>query len=99
MASVIALPSGSRPEDRGLSFWMDRVVKELKNVRSSTGADAVHDLRVAMRRWRSLAAVMEEVDPDPAWPAVRKIARKLFRILGALIDAPVMPEWVTILIL
>ncbi len=94
MASVVALPSGSRPEHRGLSFWMDRVVKELENVRSSTGADAVHDLRVAMRRCRSVAAVMEEVDPDPAWPAMRKIARKLFRGLGALRDAQVMEEWV-----
>src|SRR6266436_6357327 len=94
MASVVALPSGSRPEHRGLSFWMDRVVKELENVRSSTGADAVHDLRVAMRRCRSVAAVMEEVDPDPAWPAMRKIARKLFRSLGALRDAQVMEEWV-----
>jgi CHAD domain-containing protein len=74
---------------------MDRVVKELENVRSSTGADAVHDLRVAIRRCRSVAAVMEEVDPDPAWPAMRKVARKLFRGLGALRDAQVMEEWVT----
>ncbi len=95
MASVIALPSGVRPEHRGLSFWMDRVVKELENVRSTTGADAVHDLRVAIRRCRSVAAVMEEVDPDPAWPAMRKIARKLFRGLGALRDAQVMQEWVS----
>src|SRR6266446_5061860 len=94
MASVVALPSGSRPEHRGLSFWMDRVVKELENVRSSTGANVVHDLRVAIRRCRSVAAVMEEVDPDPAWPAMRKIARKLFRGLGALRDAQVMEEWV-----
>jgi len=47
---------------------MDRVIKELENVRSSPDADAVHDLRVAIRRCRSVAAVMEEVDPDPAWP-------------------------------
>src|SRR4029077_3154028 len=79
---------------RGLSFWMDRVLKELENVRSSPDADAVHDLRVAIRRCRSVAAAMEEVDPDPAWPAMRKIARKLFRSLGALRDAQVMDEWV-----
>src|SRR6266436_5167828 len=94
MASLVALPSGSRQEHRGLSFWMDRVVKELENVGSSTGADAVHDLRVAIRRCRSVAAVMEEVDPDPAWPAMRKVPRKLFRKLGALRDAQVMDEWV-----
>jgi len=73
---------------------MDRVVKELEKVRSSREADAVHDLRVAIRRCRSVAAVMEEVDPDPAWPAMRKVPRKLFRKLGALRDAQVMDEWV-----
>ena len=94
MATVTTLSSGSRPEHRGLSFWMDRVIKEMENVRSSPDADAVHDLRVAIRRCRSVAAVMEEVDPDPAWPAMRKVARKLFRGLGALRDAQVMGEWV-----
>jgi CHAD domain-containing protein len=94
MATVTALPSGTRPEHRGLSFWMDRVIKELENVCSSPDADAVHDLRVAIRRCRSVAAVMEEVDPDPAWPAMRKVVRKLFRRLGALRDAQVMDEWV-----
>src|SRR6267378_4998594 len=94
MATLTALPSGARPEHRGLSFWMDRVVKELEKVRSSREADAVHDLRVAIRRCRSVAAVMEEVDPDPAWPAMRKVPRKLFRGLGALRDAQVMDEWV-----
>jgi len=51
---------------------MDRVIKELENVSSSPDVDAVHDVRVAIRRCRSVAAVMEEVDPDPAWPAMRK---------------------------
>jgi len=94
MATVTTLSSGSRPEQRGLSFWMDRVIKEMENLRSSPDTDAVHNLRVAIRRCRSVAAVMEEVDPDPAWPAMRKVARKLFRGLGALRDAQVMDEWV-----
>jgi len=94
MASLTAVPSGAHPEQRGLSFWMDRVIKELENVRSFPDADAVHDLRVAIRRCRSVASVMEEVDPDPAWPAMRKVARKLFRGLGALRDAQVLDEWV-----
>ncbi len=94
MATVAPLASGSHPEHRGLSFWMDRVIEELENVRSSPNPDAVHDLRVAIRRCRSVAAVMEEVDPDPAWPAMRKLPQKLFRMLGALRDAQVMEEWV-----
>src|SRR5207245_2415635 len=94
MATVTAMPSGSHQEHHGLSFWMDRVIKELQKVRSSRDADAVHNLRVAIRRCRSVAAVMEEVDPDPAWRAMRKVPRKLFRKLGALRDAQVMAEWV-----
>ena len=77
-----------------MSFWLEQVLKELESVRSSPGMDAVHDLRVAIRRCRSVAAAMEEIDPDPAWPAMRKAARKLFRALGALRDAQVMNEWV-----
>jgi CHAD domain-containing protein len=73
---------------------MEQVLKELDSVRSSPDMDAVHDLRVAIRRCRSVAAAMEEIDPDPAWPAMRKTARKLFRALGALRDAQVMDEWV-----
>ena len=94
MAAIAPISPGARPEHRGLSFWMDRVLVELKNVRSSPDADVVHDLRVAIRRCRSVAAVMEEVDPDPAWPETRKVARKLFHGLGALRDVQVMHEWV-----
>src|SRR5437660_12821050 len=92
MATVTPLPSGSHPEHRGLSSWMDRVIKELENVRSYPDPDAVHDLRVAIRRYRSVAAVMEEVNPDPAWPSMRKVPRTLFRMLGALSDVHVMDE-------
>jgi CHAD domain-containing protein len=94
MASVTALPSGARPEHRGLSYGMDRVLKELAVVRASPDASSVHDLRVAIRRCRSIASVMEEVDPHPAWHEMRKVARKLFRGLGALRDAQVMQDWI-----
>jgi CHAD domain-containing protein len=73
---------------------MERVLKELDEVRSAPEPDAVHDLRVALRRCRSLAAVMEEVDPGAAWPEMRKIGRKLFRQLGELRDTQVLEEWV-----
>jgi len=94
MASVTPLPSGARIEYRGVAFWMDRAVEKLEGLGTSSDPDIVHDLRVALRRCRSVAAVMEEVDPDPIWPEVRKIARKLFRSLGALRDAQVMDEWI-----
>ena len=73
---------------------MERVREELDNVRSSPDPDNVHDLRVAIRRCRSVAKVFEEVDPDPAWREMRKTARKLFRALGALRDAHIMEDWI-----
>jgi CHAD domain-containing protein len=86
--------TGSEPEHRGLSHWMNRVLEELRSLHNSPDPDTVHDLRVAIRRCRSLAATMQEVDPDSAWPKMRKVARKLFRGLGALRDAQVMAEWI-----
>ena len=93
MATGSTIP-GSPAEHRGLTYWMERVLKELDEVRTAPEPDAVHDLRVALRRCRSLAAVMEEVDPDAAWPEMRKLGRKLFRQLGELRDTQVLEEWV-----
>lgn len=91
---AVASPANSGPEHRSLSHSMNRVLEELWSLQSSPDPETVHDLRVAIRRCRSLAAVMEEVDPDPAWPGMRKLARKLFRGLGAVRDAQVMEEWI-----
>ncbi len=85
--------AGSDPEHRGLSYWMERALKELEKVRTSPEPDAVHDLRVALRRCRSVAAVMEEVDPDGGWREMRKLGRKLFRQLGELRDVQVLEDW------
>jgi CHAD domain-containing protein len=72
---------------------MKRTLEELAHLRSEQTADTVHDLRVALRRCRSVAAVMEEVDPHPDWEEMRKAARRLFRALGELRDAHVMTDW------
>src|SRR3974390_922382 len=92
MATGVTVP-GSRGEQRGLIYWMERTTKELEKVRASPEPEAVHDLRVAIRRCRSVAAVMGEVDPDPAWSEMRKLGRKLFRQLGELRDTQVLEEW------
>jgi len=47
------------------------------------GADPVHDLRVALRRCRSLADGLMALDPDPDWKAMKKAGRRLFQRLGA----------------
>ena len=72
---------------------MERVLKELETVRTAPDPDAIHDLRVAIRRCRSIAAVMQEVDPDPAWPELRRLGKKLFRQLGELRDVQILADW------
>lgn len=93
MAAVIPLPAKAA-ESRGLLFWMERVLKERARVLASPGEEAIHDLRVALRRCRSLASGFEEVDPHPAWRELRKSSRKLFRSLGVIRDSQVQESWV-----
>ena len=94
MASVALTGSGRRVRPLGLPSRMRRVLRELRRVRKSADVDAVHDLRAAIRRCRSVAAIMEEVDAHPAWREMRRLPRKLFRTLGALRDLQVLEQWV-----
>jgi CHAD domain-containing protein len=69
---------------------MARVLKQCDRVRRKQfDADAVHDLRVALRRCRSMADGLLALDPDPAWRAMRKAASRLFQPLGTLRDLQV----------
>ena len=73
---------------------MERVLEECDRASVEFGADPVHDLRVALRRCRSMADGLRVMDPDPAWKEMKKAGRQLFRELGELRDAQVMEEWV-----
>src|SRR5258707_1863958 len=94
MATASPLP-GKPPEHRGLTHWMQRVPNELDALQSAPDKDAVHDLRVAIRRCRSVAAVMRGLDPPPARPQNRSLPKKQFRKLGELRDTQIMAEWGT----
>ena len=78
----------------GLSYWMRRVLKECHHAGPGFAADPVHDLRVALRRCRSLAGGLMQLDPQGDWRAMRKAGRRLFRQLGRLRDLQIMMEWV-----
>lgn len=93
MAFALAIPARALPEHRDLAFWMKRTLDELTELRADPTADAVHDLRVAIRRCRSLATAIAEIDPHPAWDEMRGQARKLFRSMGKLRDAQIMEGW------
>src|SRR5215469_17374218 len=80
-------------ESTGLHHWMLRVLRECDNVAADFSADPVHDLRVSLRRCRSLADGMMAMDPDRNWKAMKKAGKKLFQSLGALRDVQIMMEW------
>src|SRR5207253_1693390 len=72
----------ARARKAGLRFWMERVLEECDRVSSGFGPDPVHDLRVALRRCRSIADGFIALDPDPAWKEMKKAGRRLFSRLG-----------------
>jgi CHAD domain-containing protein/HD superfamily phosphodiesterase len=78
----------------GLRYWMLRVLEECDNVGADFRPDPVHDLRVSLRRCRSLADGLMALDPDPSWKAMKKAGRRLFQRLGDLRDIHVMQEWI-----
>lgn len=73
---------------------MNRVLAELCKFQEKPDPGAVHDLRVALRRCRAVAAAVQEVDPHRDWQELRDRAKKLFRSLGDLRDAQVMADWI-----
>ncbi|MGA9307433.1 MAG: CHAD domain-containing protein, partial [Candidatus Sulfotelmatobacter sp.] len=78
----------------GLRYWMLRVLEECDHAAADFAADPVHDLRVSLRRCRSLADGLYALDPDPNWKAMRKAGKRLFQRLGALRDIQIMMEWI-----
>ena len=73
---------------------MDRVLEECERASVDFAPDPVHDLRVALRRCRSMADGIMAIDPDPTWKQMKKSGKPLFSRLGDLRDTQVMEEWV-----
>ena len=94
MAFAVAIPARAPLEHRDLAFWMKRTLEQLAELSADPSADNVHDLRVALRRCRSVAAAVAEIDPHPDWEEMRGGARKLFRSMGDLRDAQIMEGWI-----
>ena len=97
MVHMNAAPAIARskhgPPKHGLAFWMERVLEECRHAAVDFAADPVHDLRVALRRCRSMADGLMTIDSEPSWKQMKKSGRHLFRSLGELRDLQVMEEW------
>ncbi len=70
------------------------MLEECDKASQEFAPDPVHDLRVAIRRCRSMADGFLSVDSDPAWKEMKKLGKTVFSSLGELRDVQVMMEWV-----
>ncbi|HEU5415834.1 MAG TPA: CHAD domain-containing protein, partial [Candidatus Angelobacter sp.] len=84
----------SAREQSGLAYWMAQASAEVRNAAHHLHSKTVHDLRVALRRCRSLADGFRQIDPDKNWKKMRRQGSALFDSLGELRDCHVMQYWV-----
>jgi CHAD domain-containing protein len=88
LASIVPTPK------IGLDAWMGKTLELAETAAKDFDADAVHDLRVAMRRCRTMADALAEVNPDPGWRKMKKASKPVFQDLGKLRDCQIEQEWV-----
>jgi CHAD domain-containing protein len=88
-------PENGSPESYGLSKWLRRALKESEKARGNFKPRHIHDLRVALRRCRSVAMGLEQIDPSPAWPKMRKACKRLLEGMSDLRDIQVLHRWIS----
>jgi CHAD domain-containing protein len=93
IAHAVSLPSETPAKRIGLDVWMNRALELANEVQNGWKSREVHDLRVALRRCRTMADALSEVNPDRGWRELKKESRKLFHALGELRDTQVEQEW------
>jgi CHAD domain-containing protein/HD superfamily phosphodiesterase len=94
MSSRSHIVPARRPERGGLAHFMARVLKERDRAAKKFDPDSVHDLRVALRRCRTMADALATFDPENSLRAMKKASRPAFRSLGKLRDIQVTREWI-----
>ncbi len=93
-SKISSIPSGSAAQTIGLEVWMQHVLERAAQVQRTWDADDVHDLRVALRRCRTMADALGEVTPDSAWRKIKKASRNVFHVTGGLRDIHVQRTWI-----
>ena len=92
-APAPVVSAGAKPPTLGLAHWMNRVLAECDEAAKDFAPDPVHDLRVAIRRCRSLGEGMKVIDYAEGWQDMRSAGKVVFRALGELRDVQVMRDW------
>jgi CHAD domain-containing protein len=93
MAQTITLPASVLAKNDALEKWMERVLNRGQKVRKTWSAADVHDLRVALRRCRTMADALTDTNPSPGWNKLKRSSKKIFHTLGELRDVQVEQEW------
>src|SRR5271167_5230950 len=99
MTLEIAVSTGVRAprvgaQRAGLEVWMERVLERADKVSPTWDADHIHDLRTALRRCRTMADVLQQVNPAPGWRKLKQGSRELFQVMGKLRDTQVERLWI-----
>jgi CHAD domain-containing protein len=94
MSIAISLPTGVTAKITGVEVWMNEVLERAGDLRPDWDTDDVHDVRVALRRCRTMADALRQVNPDPGWRKLKKATKELFHSLGDLRDAQVEQAWI-----
>jgi CHAD domain-containing protein len=94
MSTRSQIVAARKPERAGLAHFMARVLKERDRAAKKLDPDSVHDLRVALRRCRTMADALSTFDPEKSLRAMKKASKPAFRSLGKLRDVQVMREWI-----
>ena len=94
MAQTITLPVSVLAKNDALEKWMQRVLNRGEKLRKTWSAADVHDLRVALRKCRTMADALTDTNPSPGWNKLKRNSKKIFHSLGELRDVQVEQEWV-----
>ena len=78
---------------RALQRSLQRALRNRRRAGKKLKADPVHDLRVSLRRCRSLAEGLSAIDPDPVWRRLRKASKRQQGALSELRDVQVLKSW------
>jgi len=78
---------------RALQRSLERALRNHRRAGKKLKANPVHDLRVSLRRCRSLAEGLSAIDPDPIWRRLRKASKKQQSALSDLRDLQVLESW------
>jgi CHAD domain-containing protein len=78
----------------GLDVWMERVLERADKVPPEWDEDDIHALRTALRRCRTMADALQQVNPASGWRKLKQGSRDLFQVMGSLRDTQVERLWV-----